>query len=119
MRWHQHAWQQGRHHLFKGSAFVVTAVLFALVFIIKPKWINMGLDVNLDFLKTIGRLINARATSWGDSFEAFTRFFNFERILLFVEAGAVVKLIMLAFGGTFRGCYRGLLRWRKRREARN
>ena len=112
MRWHQRLWQQGRHHLFKGSAFVVTACLFVLVFIFKPKWINQGLDLNLDLVKMIGRMIDVRAPWWGDAFEAFSRFFNLERILLFSEAVAVVKLIMLAVGGTFRSVHQSVFRHR-------
>ena len=111
MRWHQHLWHQGRHHLFKGSAFVTTAVIFVLIFVFKPKLINQGLDFNLDFVKAVGKMIEHRAPWWGDSFEAFARFFNLERILLFSEAVAVVKLIMLAVGGIFRRCHQRLRRW--------
>lgn len=102
MRWHRHIWEQCRHHLFKGGAFTVTAGIFVLVFMFKPKWLNTGLDENLVLLKTIGIMIDAFAPNWGDRFETFSRFINFERILLFSEGVAVVKLIMLAVGGIFR-----------------
>ncbi len=104
MRWHQHLWLQGRHHLFKGSAFVVTSCLFVLVFIFQPKWINQGLDVNLGLVRGAAHAIDVRFPWWGDAFEAFSRFFNYERLLLFGEAVAVVKLVMLAVGAMFRKC---------------
>ena len=103
MRWRENLWKQGRHHLFKGSAFVVTACLSVIVFIFYPKWINSGLDMNLGLVKWVGKSLDVYAQNWGDRFETFTRFFNLERILLFSEAVAVVKLIMLAFGAFFRG----------------
>lgn len=109
MRWHQHLWNQGRHHLFKGSAFVTTAIIFVLAFVFWPKLVIMGLDANLALLKAVGKIIETQASRWGDSFEAATRFINLERILLFSEAVAVVKLVMLAVGSCFR-------RFRKRRK---
>ncbi|HTR18978.1 MAG TPA: hypothetical protein VMH91_03330 [Candidatus Paceibacterota bacterium] len=102
MRWHRYMWEQGRHHLFKGGAFTVTAICFVLVFILKPKLLNDGLDLNLGLVKHVGSLIETFAPDWGDRFETFSRFINFERILLFSEAVAAVKLIMLGIGGTFR-----------------
>lgn len=102
MRWYHSALHGGRHHLFKGSAFVVTAIVFVLTFVLAPKLINRGLDFNLDLVKMVGKFIEARMPKGGDAFEAFSRFFNLERILLFSEAVAVVKLIMLAVGATFR-----------------
>lgn len=103
--WYEHLWYQCRHHLFKGSAFVVTSTIFVLVFITWPRLINQGLDLNLATLKWIAKMVELKAPSWGDTFEAFTRFWNFERFMLFGEAVAVVKLVMLALGKTFRSGY--------------
>jgi|GEM_PF-4525783 len=111
MRW-KHRWREIllglRHHLFKGSAFVNTAVIFGLVAVFKPKWLTYGFDVALDGIKWVGSVINLVAPEWGDSFEAGLRFINFERIILFGMAVAVVKQIMLAAGWIFRRCCRGL-----------
>jgi hypothetical protein len=110
MRWHRRVWEQSRHHLFKGSAFAVTAGLFVLVFIFEPKWLNDGLDRNLDLVRAVRSVVETFASGWGYRFETFSRFINFERILLFSEAVAVVKLIMLGLGGTFRLAFRACYR---------
>jgi hypothetical protein len=113
MRWHQHLWQQGRHHLFKGSAFIVTVILFVAAFVFAPDLMTKGLDANHELVKEISNVVKAWDPVWGSRFELFLRFFNLDRILLFAEAVAVVKLIMqmisLVCSTIFRVCTQKVL----------
>ena len=104
--------------IFKGSAFIATCIIFVVVFVAKPKLINLGLDDNLSLIKTMASIVEARAPWWGDSFEAFSRFFNLERVLLFTEVVVVVKLLMLAVGRIFRRCHTRVRAWRPNRNRR-
>lgn len=104
MRWYHRVWPQTRHHLFKGSAFVVTIILFVAAFVFAPELVTLGLDWNHELVKDLSAGVKKWDPIWGNRFELFLRFFNLDRILLFSEAVFAVKLIMLACGAIFRSC---------------
>lgn len=94
--------------LFK---FVALSLSIALLAWIWWKYPDQMVSIEKGNLSAISFAADHMPQGIGNRFEAFVRGFGFEKTLLVLEAVAVVKLLMLALGRTFR---RGARRTRHR-----